>query len=159
MKNLVAINVLMALLFLSSCDTEKRIAKKVNKFGAENVLGWLQKNRKDLFIVQRDTVRDTVIITAIKKDTVVRWSNIPVYDTITITKDRLKVKVIKLPGDTVRIEGECAGDTVYINKPCPPVMVPKEDYSKYGGKKLFIILPLIILLILALAWYLDRKKY
>lgn len=157
MKNLRIITILLALLLLNSCDTEKRIAKKVNKFGAENVLGWLQKNRKDLFIVQRDTIRDTVVITAIKKDTVVKWSNISVYDTITITKDRLKVKVIKLPGDTVKIEGECAGDTIYINKPCPEVITPKYNYGNYEGKYLFIAFPLVLLLIIALAWIINKK--
>lgn len=162
MRNSGILTILIAVLLLSSCSQEKRIGKKVNKLGAENVLAWLQKNRKDLFIVRRDTIRDTVMITAINKDTVFKWSVVQNYDTVTITKDRLKVKVIKLPGDTVKIEGECAGDTVYINKPCPPVAVPKEDFSKRFGNKMFIIFPILlvgIILLLLFLFLFFRKKY
>lgn len=34
-------------------------------------------------------------------------------DTVTITKERLKVKIMRWGMDTVRIEAECAADTVY----------------------------------------------
>lgn len=38
-------------------------------------------------------------------------------DTVTIHKDRLVIKYVKLPKDSVFIQGECEADTVKINVP------------------------------------------
>ncbi len=38
-------------------------------------------------------------------------------DTVRIEKDRLKIKYVKLPGDSVYIEGKCETDTVKVEVP------------------------------------------
>lgn len=55
-------------------------------------------------------------------------------DTVVIQKDRLKIAYIKLPGDSVWIEGECAADTVYTKV---PVRVEKVIYAPQKGLKLW----------------------
>jgi hypothetical protein len=50
-------------------------------------------------------------------------------DTVTVEKERLKVKVIRLPGDSVVIEGKC--DTVVVERKVP-VTITKEIKAKGG---------------------------
>src|SRR5690606_38237315 len=35
-------------------------------------------------------------------------------DTVVVEKERLKIRYINLPGDTVQIEGECEADTITV---------------------------------------------
>lgn len=35
-------------------------------------------------------------------------------DTVVLEKERLKVKIMRLPGDTVKVEAECSADTVRV---------------------------------------------
>lgn len=53
----------------------------------------------------------------------------PVLDTVIVEKDRLKVKVVRLPGDSIFIEGKCAADTVIQEV---PVTVTKTIEAKDG---------------------------
>lgn len=146
--------ILSVLLSIYSCDTEKRIGKKVNKFGPEKVLAYLQKHNKDLFITKVDTVKDTVYIKSIEVDTVFRLSTIKDYDTLTVYKDRLKVKIIKV-GDTIRVSGECAGDTIYRQLPCPEKVVPVRDFN--GNKYQKYLLPFFLLLaIIAVVFFISH---
>jgi|SRR5690606_5678106 len=64
----------------------------------------------------RDTIykQIEVIRPEIRTDTIVKTK---VGDTVRIEKDRLKVVYVRLPGDSVYIEGECAPDTVRIEVP------------------------------------------
>lgn len=52
-------------------------------------------------------------------------------DTVVITKDRLKLKYVRLQGDTVFIAAECAADTIYKQV---PVTVVKTIKAKGGIK-------------------------
>lgn len=52
-----------------------------------------------------------------------------VGDTVYLEKDRLKIKYIKLPGDSVFISGNCEADTVKISV---PVTVNKEIKTGLG---------------------------
>lgn len=45
-----------------------------------------------------------------------KFKSIP-GDTMVIWKDRLKVKYVHLPGDTVYLKGECLSDTVFVKVP------------------------------------------
>lgn len=38
-------------------------------------------------------------------------------DTVILSKDVLKVKIIRLPGDSIFVEGECKSDTIYQSVP------------------------------------------
>jgi len=68
-------------------------------------------------LMRPDTLRDTVA--AIVMDVRIDTTFLKV-DTITVQKDRLRVQVIT-EHDTVRIIGECLGDTIYV-----PVKIPVE---------------------------------
>lgn len=50
-------------------------------------------------------------------------------DTVVLEKDRLKVKYVRLPGDSVFIEGECEADTIEIEV---PVTITKTIEAKGG---------------------------
>lgn len=62
-------------------------------------------------------------------------------DTVTIFKDRLQVKIKRLKGDTVYVEGKCLPDTIkvetvsYVNNTieCPPPKWSGWDVIKIGS--------------------------
>jgi hypothetical protein len=66
--------------------------------------------QKDPLILERDTlvVRDTVVSPPVAiTDTVIMRQ----HDTITLVKDRLKVKIVKV-NDTITIDAICDSDTI-----------------------------------------------
>lgn len=78
----------------------------------------------------------------VKSDTVYKFIEIPVpavsydtvfqseeKDTVYISKDRLKIKYVNLPGDSVFIEGKCEADTI-IQK--VPITITKEIRPNKG---------------------------
>ena len=96
----------------TSCSTTKEM-RRANR--ATRKLEKLTMRFPEL--LQRDTIRDTIpaIVTDVRLDTVLLKA-----DTITVQKDRLRVRVIT-ERDTVRITGECFGDIIYV-----PVEIPVE---------------------------------
>ncbi len=95
---------IIILLGLSSCSDKatrqlRRSEKLLNKAIANGAK------------VTADTVIKEVAITIpeIKTDTIFQSRE---GDTVTITKDRLQIKYVKLPADSVYIEGECKADTI-----------------------------------------------
>ena len=86
---------LILVLSLTSCSAQWHLKKAV---------------QKDPMILKKDTlvVQDTLVVPpVVLKDTV----TLKQHDTITITKDRLRVKIVKV-NDTLIIEGKCASDTI-----------------------------------------------
>lgn len=92
-------------------------------------------------LITQDTVKtvDTVRveIERVTKDSVFHVDSffVNLHDTITITKDRLKVEIIKVK-DSIFVNGKC--DTVYIDKiieksvPVKYYEVPvKDEFGKY----------------------------
>lgn len=59
-----------------------------------------------------------------------------VGDTVVIEKERLKLKYVRLAGDSVYIEAECEADTVYQKV---PVVVNKTIEAKVNWWKYFLI--------------------
>jgi hypothetical protein len=107
MRNLY---ILLALTTLVSCYTKKRA---IEKFCTNDTL--------------EVTFRDTVYTKTIKHDT----AFISSVDTLTITKDKLRIKYIKY-GDTIYLTGECIGDSIYIEKIVRiPNLVKKPNREKY----------------------------
>jgi hypothetical protein len=101
----------------------------------------LIKNHPYLLTTDTLVVRDTIRITVpeVKVDTVVKVDQL--YDTITIIKDQLKVKVWRVR-DSVFINGKC--DTVFIDKiierKVPVRYYEKKDYKMWGYRILGIML-------------------
>jgi len=38
----------------------------------------------------------------------------PIYDTVRVEKERLKIKIVRLPGDSVYVERKCETDTIKV---------------------------------------------
>ena len=86
---------LSLILLLSSCSAQWHLKKAV---------------QKDPMILKKDTlvVQDTLVVPpVVLKDTV----TLKQHDTITITKDRLRVKIVKV-NDTLIIDAKCDSDTI-----------------------------------------------
>lgn len=103
----------------------------------------------------RDTVyiHDTVeaIVEYIHHDTTFLPS---VGDTITIEKERLRVKYVRMKGDTVYISGECLADTVFVPVNYEvPVIQPIKQIEKIP----WWVVPLILLMAVALIATAFRK--
>jgi hypothetical protein len=104
---------ILAVALLTSCGPNfylrkaERALKKAEQLGAN---------------VSRDTIfiEKVVTVPEVKTDTVFSSTE---GDTVYISKDRLKLKYVNLPGDSVFIEGKCESDTVKIEV---PVTITKE---------------------------------
>ena len=86
---------LILVLSLTSCSAQWHLKKAV---------------QKDPMILKKDTlvVQDTLVVPpVVLKDTV----TLKQHDTITITKDRLRVKIVKV-NDTLIIDAKCDSDTI-----------------------------------------------
>lgn len=92
MKHLTLITV--CLIISSGCYTAKKCQEKFCKTDTITV-----------------TFHDTIRTETVKTDTIFHNS----VDSVTIIKDRLKI-VYKRLHDSIYINGECAGDTIYISK-------------------------------------------
>jgi len=97
--------------------------------------------------VQREitTQRDTVVIT----ERVAVVDTVLLTDTVTIQKDRLRVRLLRLPGDTVRVEAECQPDTVRLQTTRIEYNTEKlETQRKWTGALFLLALVLFILVLL-----------
>ncbi|MDX2061777.1 MAG: hypothetical protein SFY70_01815 [Bacteroidia bacterium] len=68
-------------------------------------------------LTERVVVRDTVIVRpAARLDTVLRLSTdtLRVRDTVTLTRDRLRVELVRLGPDSLALSAECAPDTLRV---------------------------------------------
>jgi hypothetical protein len=110
------------LIVLSSCASNKanRKLKRANRLiGEAEQLGVKWKS---------DTIFKTipVFIESVKYDSIFTSRQ---GDTIFIEKERLKIKYVRLPGDSVYIEGKC--DSVTVIKEVP-ISVTKEIKTGLG---------------------------
>jgi hypothetical protein len=103
----IAIAVLFILIALTSCGSRYHL-KRANYHIA------MAEAKGGQF--HSDTLWRTIEIPIpeVSKDTIFKSS---VGDTVIIEKDRLKVVYVKLPGDSVFIEGECRSDTIIKEVP------------------------------------------
>ena len=127
------------LLVIIACTPQRRFDRLVKKYP------YLLTNDS---IVIKDTIRDTIRITIpdVQVDTIVSIKEL--YDTVTIEKDRIKVKVWRVK-DKVYINGKC--DTIYIEKPIERIVyrkIPIKIYEKTPWYKTLLNNILGILLIL-----------
>ena len=91
------------------------------------------------------TPGETVVIT----ERVAVVDTVVLKDTVTITKDRLRIRLLKLPGDTVRVEAECAPDTVTVRTTNVEYNTEKlERQRQFTGAFFLLALVLFILLLL-----------
>jgi hypothetical protein len=109
-------------------------------------------------LIIKDTIRDTIRITIpeVRVDTVVKVDQL--YDTVTITKDRLKVKVWRVD-DKVYINGKC--DTVFIEKPYEKIIerkIPVKYYEKDNKMWLYRILGILFIFLVVYIIYSKNEN-
>lgn len=106
---------ILILLVFCSCGSghHLRRAERFKKKMDEQIAKAIDKGAQ----VKVDTVfkEIQVVVPEIRTDTVFKEKE--VGDTVTIIKEKLKIKYVKLPGDSVFIQGECEADTVYKTVP------------------------------------------
>ena len=133
--------ILLASLTLLSCDPVKRHARLVKKFP--------HVHQQDT-IIQRDTVR--IEVPKVSVDTVFHESLL--RDTVTIEKERLKVKLYTVH-DSVYVDAEC--DTITVEK-----IIISEIPIRYYDKTTFdwkSLLPILIFIIVVIIVYRVVKKF
>ena len=94
---------IIILVLLTSCGPTaklRRAEKLIKKAEAQGATWRVDTIYKEI----------AVPIESVRLDTL--FKDVP-GDTVTLIKDRLKVVYVRLPGDSVYIEGECEADTVY----------------------------------------------
>lgn len=89
---------IFAALLLLGCNAEKRCARQMVRCGV-------------VFTSDTQYIHDSIRIERTIHDTLLAWDTMTIGDTITIERDRMRVKVVKLPGERLWIQGECK-DTV-----------------------------------------------
>ena len=100
-----------------------------------------------LAIVACGPVKEVVIKEVITEQVTVT-DTVQLVDTIIIQKDRMRIELLRLPGDTVIINAECASDTIQV-----PVTVYKFNHKalqrqKGWTKSLFLIMLVLLAVIL-----------
>lgn len=91
-------------------------------------------------------IKDTVKINSVSKDTVFKNH---LGDTVFINKDRLHIKYVQLPGDSVFINGKCDTIKIITEKKVPFKSVEVKQ-NLISNRYAFIICFLIALLIYVL---------
>ena len=105
-----------------------------------------KSGQKDPMILKKDTlvVQDTLVVPpVVLKDTV----TLKQHDTITITKDRLRVKIVKV-NDTLIIDAKCDSDTIVRTIEVPydkVVYVEKESvWDKIKNLAIYMALAFLV---------------
>lgn len=135
---------IILLLLLTSCSPLKRLER-------------FQKNHPYLFEEVTDTVTVTILDTirteTIRTDTIFHID----FDTVQIEKEKLKIRLIR-ENDTIFVDGECIGDTVYIdNEIRVPIESKQPKEFKSDNSKWWIALAIVCLLFVTFIIYKIKK--
>lgn len=135
MKSIYSLIIIFLYCLICSCYTKHRAIEK-----------FCSKDTASVTI----TIHDTILIDSVQTDTVFNDT----VDSVYITKDRLEIRYIKKFGK-VYIQGKCKGDTIYYEKKVlfeVPVNCPKLSWYKQLGADYWYIMPLIVLILIVLAY-------
>lgn len=77
------------------------------------------------------TEYDTVYTPEIYRDTLLRIDSIPFEKPVIIERDKLRVQVLRLKGDTIKISGQCKPDTVEIERQVITVRQAEEPETRW----------------------------
>ena len=92
-------------------------------------------------------IRDTIIRPLVMADTAL--SIIRLTDTVTISRDRLEIKLVRI-NDTIHVTGQCKADTIIreLRVPVEKIKLVKEG----GGLLCKILWGVIGMVVVAMAW-------
>jgi hypothetical protein len=109
-------------------------------------------------ILQNDTiiVLDSVFVPEVVFDTIAQLKE---SDTLFIEKERLTVRIVRLPGDTVQVFAECKSDTIIKNVFVPVYSVEDHNLKDRTFLGLSYLVWFLILLILILSFIVWLKKF
>jgi hypothetical protein len=135
------LSLLIIVLSLSSCGAQWHLKKAI---------------KKDPSILKSDTVvvTDTIVTAPVSvRDTVTLQKR----DTITITKDRLKVNIVR-SFDTIMVDAVCESDTIVqlIEVPVPSLVMKDSDRWYNKVYKFSFYLLLLLLSFVVVRRYLDK---
>jgi hypothetical protein len=139
---------LLALLLIG-CSTERQCARAA-------------KRCAHLWHSDTAWVHDSVTIERTLTDTLLRWQTLRERDTVTIRDGRATVRIVRLPGDSIWVQGEC-GDTVirYVRQ-----VVTKNVQQKFSVRQMLPLIWFFLIVIMCLlsiahneGWiFLRRRK-
>jgi hypothetical protein len=131
---------LFAFLILSGCSAEWHLSKAVNK-------------NPSLLKSQTINVTDTIVLPSVELRDTVRLKEV---DTITLVKDRFRVKIMR-SYDTLIIDGGCDSDTIVRTV---TVSVPQLVSGESGFQRVqrYTFWGLVTLLLIAIAILVVRKS-
>jgi hypothetical protein len=169
---------IFALLALTSCNTEKKLAKAINKHGQKESVTYVVEKYPEYFkdFIVRDTVQVTVRDTIKIEKTVLDTTFTMAEDgTLVAENEHLKFELTKL-GDKYKavltgkpkeiIKEKIVNVPVEVDKPCPDTEIFYQDLSKMQLKHktiqnvlaFSILFNVLLLAILAYAAYLHSKR-
>jgi len=100
----------IAVLCFTSCSVLPKEVRKENRAKAKI---YKLAKKFDLQHIEFVEIRDTIIVPSVTFDTVFNWQQVSIYDTVYLDSGRLSVRIVRLPGDSIFITGECRTDTIY----------------------------------------------
>lgn len=110
---------ILAVIFLASCSSNYHLRRA--KYHERQAIAKGAVIASDTVFIEKVVIRPEV-----KTDTVFESEE---GDTVYISKEKLRIKYVNLPGDNVFIEGKCESDTVKISV---PVTITKEISAPKG---------------------------
>jgi len=125
-------------IFVVGCSPQKRLDRLIQR-------------HPELVKIDTTIVHDTTIIETTQKDTVFKDTTFfkLLRDTIVINNDRLTIRQYH-SRDSIFIEGECKGDTLYKEIPVPYQTVKAVTEERTPSYIKWLIASLIIICILAM---------
>jgi hypothetical protein len=138
----ISVGMVFLMMVVNGCVTAKRCSDKFPE--STNVV---------------QTFYDTTIVTSSKTfDTIVSISN---RDTIFIVDKNtdVRVKVVRLPGDSIFIQPECPADTIVVTKYRIETNVERVRNLMYkNGTEIFLMVFLCFLLLIGVSKIIDSIK-
>lgn len=141
MENKIWLFLALCLVSCSPAAKLRRAEKLIRKAELEGAVWSSDTIFKEIPVFINSVTLDTLLIAAPK-------------DTITLTRDRLTVRFVDLPGDTVWISGEC--DSLTIIKEVP-VTITKVITAPQKGLKVWQWIVIALIFGLVLGMILNRK--
>lgn len=122
------------ILCLNGCSSQKKAQRHLSK--ALDHIAKAKKFDPSISLKRIDTLKVLVPIKETKVDT----TFVPTPgDTVIIHKDKLTIKYLRMPGDTVWLEGVVAPDTVIVKVPCESeTLIKRESYKDIVKRVLHI---------------------
>lgn len=127
--------ILFLVLLIIGCTPQKRL---------ENLL----KNNSGLLVTDTITVKDIIVTKTIDTVNVITVDSFLKIDTLTLTKERLTVQIIRV-NDSIFIKGKCGGDTVIVYKKIP--YQKAKGYTPDKLDELIDVLPYIAFALIAIS--------